>query len=58
MPTAWAEGPSNTRRHPDRFNSRQGKGYIAARYAYCSAFHRALPALTCRSPAVRLQLDS
>jgi hypothetical protein len=33
-------------------------GYKAARYAYCSAFHRALPALTCRSPAVRLQLDS
>ena len=54
---AWAEGPSNTRRHPDRFDSRQGKGYIAARYAYRSAFHRALPALTCRSPAIRIAID-
>jgi hypothetical protein len=31
------------------------KGY---RNAYRSAFHPAVPAVTCRSPAVRLQLDS
>jgi hypothetical protein len=34
----------------DRFDSRQGRGYIAGRYAYSSAFHRALPADTCRRP--------
>ena len=31
----------------------RASGYIAARYAYRSAFHRALPAVTCRPPAVR-----
>ena len=38
-------------------HSGRGRGYIAARYAYSSAFHRALPAVTCRPSAVRHQLD-
>ena len=48
--TLAAGGPS----WPIRFG--QGTRYIALRDA--SPFHRALPAITCRPPAVRLQLDS
>jgi hypothetical protein len=44
--------------HLNRFDSGHGRGYIAARYAYRSAFHRAVPALTCRPSAVRHQLNS
>jgi hypothetical protein len=41
-----------------RIRFQAGRGYIAARYAYGSAFHRTLPAVTCRPSAVRHQLDS
>ena len=41
--------------HPDRFDSAEGKRYIALRDAF--PFHRALSAFPCRPPAVRLQLD-
>src|SRR3954462_12583765 len=40
----------------DRFVSGQGRRYIAPHYAYRSAFHRALPAVYSRPPAVRLRL--
>ena len=35
---------------------RAGQGLYSRRYA-CSAFHRAVPAVTCRPSAVRHQLD-
>ena len=41
-----------------RFDSGQSRAYKGPHYACRSAFHRALPAVTCLAPAVRLQLDS
>ena len=53
MPTAWAEGPSNTRRHPDPIQFKAGQGLYSRSLClpFCVSSSLACPHLPDRPPS-------